>query len=271
MLGIEVNRDEVHFGASVTVRFMRALRVPDDGRKYPPLPSFGEFQVYAIQDYADRVPVSWRVRPGVFIPMHPHEAMWVSFSGRWWKPNAVKVGFAGFNALTGKPWHEKLAADPQDYLVWPEQNLLSGFKDEKGYFRQFVTLAAGKGSATDAEPADDEGCDGLQIMIFEPKPGLFRDHPPAKGAGMAGKRSQPSEDQSHAVTVGQEVLPDPHGIQTWDPVNFGRVCVYLVGEAVFRKITCRQLRCSPSCDSRFAKARLRHPRVSDERVRFYCE
>lgn len=58
MLEIQVNRDEVHFGASLTVRFMRALRMPDDGRERLLVVGLGEFPVYAVWEYSSRVPIS---------------------------------------------------------------------------------------------------------------------------------------------------------------------------------------------------------------------
>lgn len=261
MLEIEVNRDEVHFGASVTVRFMRTLRVPDDGRAYQPLPTFGEFPVYSVQDYVDRVPAAWRTRPGLFIPTHPHEAMVISFSGRWWKPNAVTVGVGGINALTGKPWHEKLAGNPQDYLVCPDQHVLSGFKAADGRFRQFATPLMTKGPMAGAELAERKTCEGLQIMVFEPKTGLFPEHPPAKAARRVGESPRPSEAQGQTAVVGQVVLPDPHGVETWNPLSFGRVCVHIVSGAVFREITGQELPVSPVRASHYTKTGLPWPGV----------
>ncbi len=265
MLEIEVNRDEVHFGASMTVRFMRTLRVPDDGRAYPSLPTFGEFPVFSVQDYPDRVPAAWRTRPGLFIPMHPQEAMWISMSGRWWKPNAVKVAVGRINALTGESWHQKLSNEPQDYLVCPEQHLLSGFHDRDGRFRQFVTPPTSTDPVSGAEPAKSEACEGLQIMVFEPRPGLFPDHPPSKAARTVAERPQLSDANGQTVTIRQEVLPDPHGIQTWDSPNSGRVCVHLIDCAVFREITGHELPRSPIRGRRVAVAR----RVGGKR-QFHC-
>ena len=49
-----------------------------------------------------------------------------------------------------------------------------------------------------------------------------------------------------------EILPDPHGIRTWDPLNFGRVCVHIVDGAMFREITGRELPPSPIQASDYA-------------------
>ena len=35
----------------------------------------------------------------------------------------------------------------------------------------------------------------------------------------------------------QKIYPDPHGIDTWDPDNYGRVYVHIVNSMDFREIT----------------------------------
>jgi hypothetical protein len=172
--------------------------------------------------------------------MHSHEAMWISLSGRWWKPNAVKVGVGELNALTGKPWHEKLAGDPQDYLVCPEQEAINGFKDGEGFFCQFKTTLT-KVLMPGATLAERRTHEGLQIMVFEPRSGLFPDHPTAKPAEGTGGRPRLATARDAVVTVGQAIVPDPHGIRTWDPLNPGRVFVHIAESVAFRAITGREL------------------------------
>lgn len=46
--------------------------------------------------------------------MYQREAMWIAFDGAFWKPNAVKVGVGGINAVSGKPLDTMLRAKPQD-------------------------------------------------------------------------------------------------------------------------------------------------------------
>jgi hypothetical protein len=59
-----------------------------------------------------RVPERWRETGGVFIPMYQREAMWIYFEGADWKPNAVKIGVGGVNAVRGAAWDITLRADP---------------------------------------------------------------------------------------------------------------------------------------------------------------
>ena len=42
MLDVDIRGGELHFDASVTIRFMRTLRIPDDGRECPLPAGLGE-------------------------------------------------------------------------------------------------------------------------------------------------------------------------------------------------------------------------------------
>ena len=92
----------------LSITFQRTLRIPDDGRSYPLPPGLGAFPLRRVKDFARRVPAAWRERGGYFIPMYQREALWISFRGERWRPNAVKVGVGGVNAISGQPWDERL-------------------------------------------------------------------------------------------------------------------------------------------------------------------
>src|SRR3712207_5853764 len=83
--------DRLQIGDRFTVTFQRTLRIPDDGGNYPLPPGLGGFPILRVEDFADRVPNSWRERGGFIIPMYQREALWLSFSAAHWKPNAVKI------------------------------------------------------------------------------------------------------------------------------------------------------------------------------------
>jgi hypothetical protein len=109
-------------GASITtlqIEFQRTLRIPDDGKIYPLPAGFGRFPLRHVDDYKDTVPAPWTERGGVLMPMYQSEALWIRFSTRY--PFAVKVAAGKINAVTGDPWSRDLQADPQNYLVLPEQ------------------------------------------------------------------------------------------------------------------------------------------------------
>ena len=127
--------DSVQLGRHLRIAFQRTLRIPDDGGIYPLPPGLGEFPIRRVADYASRVPERWRENGGVFIPMYQREAMWIYFAGASWKPNAVKVGVGGINAVSGAAWDTTLRADPQDYVVVPDQPWLDGIDAGDGYIR----------------------------------------------------------------------------------------------------------------------------------------
>ncbi|HEX6087000.1 MAG TPA: hypothetical protein VF266_20895, partial [Thermoanaerobaculia bacterium] len=112
-MSVRLEGDRLRAGEHLAISFERTLRIPNDGRKYPLPPGLGLFPI--------------RVIGGDFvIPVYQREALWIAFEGAWWKPNAVKVGIGGIDALTGEPWSEELKSDPQNYLVAPDQPWLDG-------------------------------------------------------------------------------------------------------------------------------------------------
>jgi hypothetical protein len=59
--------------------------------------------------------------------MHQREAMWLSFDAPSWKPHALTVAIGRVNAISGSLHDpDRLTADPQDYVVIPNQPWLDG-------------------------------------------------------------------------------------------------------------------------------------------------
>jgi hypothetical protein len=110
--------------------------------------------------------------------MYQREALWLGFVGTSWKPNAVKIAAGRRNALTGDSWTSSLHAHPQDYLVCPDQPWLDGFKTGEGVVRHFVAMPLGQGYSLEAQLTETEYVGGIQIDVYEAKPGRFPDHPP---------------------------------------------------------------------------------------------
>ena len=116
MLDVTVNNNSITFGDGFSLNFQRTLRIPDDGKTYPLPPGLGTFPVCRVEDYLDSVPVSWLKHGGVFIPMYQREALWIKFNNSvHWKPNAIKVAVGKVNAVSGKPWNQKLQIGQSDY------------------------------------------------------------------------------------------------------------------------------------------------------------
>ncbi len=253
--------DGVQVGERLRVSFERTLRLPDDGHQYPLTPSLGSLPIYRIEAYGERVPPAWREQGGVFIPLHAREALFINFVGAGWKPNAVKVGVGGINAVSGEPWDVRLhggEAGEQDYLVCPPQPWLDGINAGLGFIRQFVAMPLGQGYTVEGQLTGKESVGGIQILVYEPNPGRFPDEPPARersgGVVVAGTEEVPlalecpiPEGVAGAVEAAmglgaggqmtQKIYPDPYGLKTWQELPAASLWVHLVSADAFRAMT----------------------------------
>jgi hypothetical protein len=248
-LPVAVQRSTLQLG-DLSVTFHRTLRIPDDGREYPLPPSLGHFPLHRVDDFADRVPASWRAHGGVFLPMFQREAMWLGFAPRlYWSPTALKVAVGMVNAVSGKPWRQKLDGGGQDYLVCPPQPWLDGINAGDGTIKQFVAMPLGMGYTVEGQVTGEERFGGIQLVAIAPKPGRF--HEPreadrrlrrsASFAPIAGGHFATAAEMGLGAggTMRQKVYPDPHGIDTWDELRFGRVYVHIVNSQLYAQITGR--------------------------------
>ena len=246
MLTVTVKDNGLHFGGGFWLSFQRTLRIPDDGKTYPLPPGLGNFPILRVADFKDRVPEEWVKHKGVFIPMYQREALWISFKARYWKPNAAKIAIGKVNAISGKVWDQALRPEEKDYIVCPPQPWLDGINAGEDMIRQFVAMPLGMGYTVEAQVTGKEEFGGIQIIVYEPKPGKFPDYPPmgtvdrfiagimpAALAGGAGREM----GLSAGGKMKQKIYPDSHGIDTWDAENCGRVYVHIVNSMAFREIT----------------------------------
>jgi hypothetical protein len=243
MLQVKVAGDTIRIGRHFSVSFQRTLRIPEDGRTYPLPPGLGRFPIRRVADYAGRVPASWREHGGVFIPMYQREALWMSFDAADWRPNAVKIGIGKINAISGKPWNEKLERRKEDYVVVPDQPWLDGINAGKGVVRQFVAMPLGMGYTVEGQLTGEEEFGGIQIIAYDPKPGRFPEQEPLRSyrSDMMYCLSAPCAVAEMGIAAGgkltQKIYPDSHGIDTWDEGNSGRVYVHIVNSTMYRQIT----------------------------------
>jgi hypothetical protein len=250
MLAVTVKQDQLFFGEGFSLNFQRTLRIPDDGKTYPLPPGFGTFPIRKVADYKDRVPASWAEHGGVFIPMYQREALWIRFNARHWKPNAAKIAIGKVNAISGKVWHQDLRPDEKDYVVCPPQPWLDGINAGKDMIRQFVAMPLGMGYTVEAQVTGKEEFGGIQIIVYEPKPGKFPDQPPTVDFLEQRMYATPAPVPMRMGVVAsgemglgaggkmkQKIYPDAHGIDTWDAENFGRVYVHIVNSMMYREIT----------------------------------
>jgi hypothetical protein len=222
-------------GARLSISFQRTLRIPDDGQTYPLPPGLGAFPVRRVADFWTGVPEAWREQGGFFIPMYQREALWLGFSGAVWKPNAVKIAVGMVNAVSGAAWDERLRADPQDYLVCPDQPWLDGINAGDGYIRQFVSMPLGLGYTVEGQVTGSEEFGGIQLLVYEPKPGRFQDEPPPPDPSPPGMPlSSPLPASGGVAEMGlavggrmkQKIYPDQYGLEIWDEKNLSRAFVH---------------------------------------------
>ncbi len=244
MLDVIIENQSIRIGERFALGLHRTLRIPDDGRTYPLPPGLGQFPLFKVSSFTDRVPSQWLEQGGAFIPMYQREALWIGFHAAEWKPNAVKISVGGINAVSGKSFTEGINADPQDYIVCPDQPWLDGINTGHGSIRQFVAMPLGMGYTVEASLTGKEKFGGIQLTVFEPKPGRFPDTPSIRSETGPVRLAAPkasSAPQSMGLGAGgemkQKIYPDPHGIDVWDQNNYGRVAIHIVNSAHFLELT----------------------------------
>ena len=250
--------DQICIGPHFKLNLQRTLRIPDDGQEYPLPPGLGRFPIESVADHADRVPDQWLEAGGFFVPIHSREALWLSFEVSHWRACALKVGAGRINAISGDAWSPDLVESPaaQDYVVCPDQPWLDGFNSGDGFISQFVAVPLGLGYTAEEQISGDAKVGGIQVRVYEPKPGRFPDAPPE---GMDGDldlvvhacmdavcdSAPPSLGLGSGGRMRQEVYPDHYGIDTWDVDCAGEVFIHLADPATYREVTGREAPPSP--------------------------
>ncbi len=245
MLDVIIDKDMVRIGPRFGVAFYRTLRIPDDGRTYPLPPGLGRISSFDVKDYAAEILPDWLEEGGAFMPMYQREALWLGFRAAAWKPNAVKITVGGVNVISGKIDHGDKLNEPQDYIVTPEQIWLDGINAGHGTIRQFVAMPLGLGYTVESMVTGTEEFGGIQLSVFEPKPGIFPDKPPKETAIGPGRLARPRQAAPVTQQMGlgaggimkQKIYPDSHGITVWNQDNSGRATIHILNTSQFRKIT----------------------------------
>jgi len=242
MLKVRVEKNRVFFGDRFSVSFQRTLRIPDDGKVYPLPPGLGLFPVHEAQEcLGGRIPEGWD-EMDLFIPLYQREALWLGFDGAKWKPNAVKVGVGKINVVSGTAWDKELHQEPQDYMVCPQQPWLDGINAGANFIRQFVATPLGQGYTVEAQMTGEEEHGGIQLLVYEPKPGVFPDKPPPRtrlepSRMMAMSSPQGEMGLSAGGKMKQKIYPDPFGIDVWNTDDYGSVFVRLVNSQQYSELT----------------------------------
>ena len=241
---LEVCFPEVHPKAKLAIQFQRTLRVPDDNREYPLPAGLGRFPVRHIEDYADRMPATWKEHGGVLIPIYQSEALWINFHASY--PMAVTVAAGKINAVTGKPFTNQLSADPQDYLVVPEQPWLDGFCIRKGMVRQFVAMPLGEGFTAEEQLTEEATHGGIQLICYPMRREKYEEILTRPERAMSMKpeltacysvRSNMEMGLAPGGMIRQQIHEDPYGLHAWDLNTMSRCFVHLANSQAWHAIT----------------------------------
>jgi hypothetical protein len=234
---VAVRDDRLAVGGRLRITFQRTLRIPDDGRSHPLPPGLGVFPIVATSDYANRVPEHWRGENAFLIPMYQREALWIGFDNDW-PPVAVRVAVGNVCAVSGRVVGDDLSAEPQGYVVCPEQLWLDGINAGPGMVRQFVAMPLGEGYTVESAVRGDDRHAGIQIRVWAPKPGLVLERPPQRATARPSRRpASPAMGLGAGGQITQKIYPDPYGVHTWDGRSVGTAVVHIVNSLAYREIT----------------------------------
>jgi hypothetical protein len=253
---------EVHKDAHMTIQFQRTLRIPDDDEVHFLPPGLGAFPLRHVDDFATRLPQSWREHGGIMLPMFQSEAMWLNFSSPTGYPFVVKIATGKINAVTGESWRHGINRDPQDYLTVPTQPWLDGFCVKKGEVRQFVAMPLGDGYTTEEQLTGKAVHGGLQIEVFPLKAAEWEKMQKTRSVmhePMALKCCIPAQSEMGLAPGGrmkQKIHEDPHELDAWDLRHSSRCFAHIANSLHWRAITGEAPPTMPPTAAQYTKAGL---------------
>jgi hypothetical protein len=243
---LEFSFAEVHRDAVLRIDLQRTLRIPDDETDYPLPPGLGRFPLRHVDDFAARLPASWKTHGGVMFPMYQSEAMWLNFSSPAGYPFAVKVATGKINAVTGDRWRNGLAREPQDYMSIPAQPWLDGYCVEEGIIRQFVAMPLGGGYTAEEQITGEAEHGGIQLIaypmraeawerIVRERQTLYRRMDGLASYSLA--EAPASMGLAPGGRMRQAIHQDPYPLSDWDDRHSSRCFVHIANSLVWRAIT----------------------------------
>lgn len=231
---VHVGPRVLDFDGKAQVSVLRTLRVPESG-EWPLPPGLGTFPLRRADDLADRLPPGWARPRTALVPMYVREAMWLQLSAS--EPIALQVAVGGICALTGAPLLPHLEADPQNYLLLPEQPWLDGINSGNGTVSQFVAIPQGLGATVEGQVTGRETRGGIQLVAWrlgEQAWEIWRRQrdlePPAVSLGAA-------MGVGAGGTIRQEIYRDDRPRTDWADTPFGDGEVRLVPAGSWRELT----------------------------------
>lgn len=281
-----IDGDTLVLGDGVRVRFVRTLRLPENGTHRLP-PGLGTFPLRRVEDYPDTVPEQWLAKGGVMLPVYLREAMWLSFAGSP-EPTALQIGVGKVCAVSGEKWTGELSRRPQNYVVLPRQPWLDGINSGKGTVRQFVAVPLGMGATVEGQVTGEETVGGLQLQAFPlnaelraawraeqrrlaeerarrlaaspPSPPAYGGYGGPPPMPMAAPAGPPPAAAAMGIGAGgtmrQEVYQDERASRDWSDTPEARVFVHLVTPPEWRRITGEEPPPSPADRAAYTRAGL---------------
>ena len=253
------------------ISFQRTLRIPDDGNDHFLPPGLGEFPLRHIEDFDLGDKEHLKKRGGLIMPMFQSDALWLSFDGRSKQsvdlPIAIKVATGKINAVSGLDWEDGLDAEPQNYLVVPDQPWLDGFNVGKGTVRQFVAAPIGEGLTVEEQINANSDVGGIQFEFIPMKKEYFdmlklesqtegfhefHDMPMMS----CSKMSMDEMGIGAGGSMRQEIYEDEHGIDAWDLDNTERCFITLANAEQWLSITGEEPPMSPISSEEYTDAGL---------------
>lgn len=271
-----LNRDALTFrfpatcpDATATIHLQRTLRIPDSDRTYPLPPGLGRFPLRHADDYP-ALPDATRTRGGAILPIWQAEALWIHFATDPGRPGpafpvAIKVAAGKINAVTGAPWTPGLSADPQDYVVAPDQPWLDGFAIAPGVIRQFVAMPLGAGYTAEEQMTGRDDWGGLQLSVTPLKPAVWarevarweqRPSFPESRSGVMMSCAAPMMGLAPGGRMRQSIHPDRFAPDDWDLSQTDRVFLTLVPAHDWKRLTGEPAPTHPPSAQDYARAHL---------------
>jgi hypothetical protein len=220
---IEINPDEVHLGRSLTIRFMGTPceNLIADCRQKP-----ADLEPLLIHGPGSN-PTGQPCRPSADLRIHLARgaSLWIDCTGRWWKPNALRARIGSIDATTHGPWQDDLCDMPMNYLICP-----AGFTpdiDSSGLVVAPENLFCTQSESNNAHSESAQ----LEILVFEPRPGVFPDHTPTLGFAspccLAPDRVRGDHRFRQWHHTGGRPTATCLNASTWKPEAAHRLCVQI--------------------------------------------
>lgn len=148
---------DFHADTSVKIDFRRTARVPDDGETYKAPRPFQSFPLFSSRHYQQRLPEQMRKKGDIFFPMLQRETFTIGFQAKTDNNQfAIRVLTGSVNVITGNSAKHENSSDEQDYIVVPQQSVLSGFKSGANVMKQFVTMPMGSEYTVEKQVTGEE-------------------------------------------------------------------------------------------------------------------